>query len=321
MNGRVSSLLEVGTGFHPELSGRENIFLNGTILGMSRNEIKSKLDEIVDFSGVSKFLDTPVKHYSSGMYVRLAFSVAAHLEPEILIIDEVLAVGDSEFQKKCLGKMGEVTKQGRTVLFVSHNMQAVENLCHQAILIKGGVVVDNGSTTEIIKKYLHKNLTVSDNIVSTSRSGSGLIKFESLVFLDFGQNRIDKLVSGQDIIIEARLVSDVEVDLNHLQIDFGINNELGIRVAWFSTTVAEVDNTELLEYSFKINLIIPRIPLQEGTYSLTLYAVHKGQVVDWIVDAYAFEVNAGDFFGSQKLLIKNSAPILVPHKFKYEKIS
>lgn len=158
INGRVSSLLEVGTGFHPELSGRENIYLNGTILGMKRSEIKSKLDEIIAFSGVEKFIDTPVKHYSSGMKVRLAFSVAAHLEPEILIIDEVLAVGDAEFQKKCLGKMENVSGEGRTVLFVSHNLGAVQALCHKGIFLVDGEISFMGEIKETIKSY-SKNLS------------------------------------------------------------------------------------------------------------------------------------------------------------------
>lgn len=157
INGRVASLLEVGTGFHPELTGRENIFLNGAILGMSRVEIKRKFDEIVDFSGVEKFLDTPVKRYSSGMYVRLAFAVAAHLEPEILVVDEVLAVGDAEFQKKCLGKMDEVShKEGRTVFFVSHNMGAISQLCGTALLLNRGELIHAGKTDEVINSYLQQ---------------------------------------------------------------------------------------------------------------------------------------------------------------------
>jgi len=161
LNGRVASLLEVGTGFHPELTGRENIFLNGAILGMSRSEIRSKYDEIVDFSGVEKFLDTPVKRYSSGMYVRLAFAVAAHLEPEILVVDEVLAVGDAEFQKKCLGKMDEVShKEGRTVLFVSHNMGMILKLCNQCILLNSGKVEKIGLPSEVIEIY-HNSSSVS----------------------------------------------------------------------------------------------------------------------------------------------------------------
>jgi len=155
INGRVASLLEVGTGFHPELTGRENIFLNGTILGMSRKEVASKFDEIVNFSGIEKFIDTPVKRYSSGMYVRLAFAVAAHLEPEILIIDEVLAVGDMEFQKKCLGKMKDVAGQGRTVIFVSHNMAAVKSLCTSCVTMSKGQLVYKGNVEEAIKHYLN----------------------------------------------------------------------------------------------------------------------------------------------------------------------
>lgn len=155
IHGRVASLLEVGTGFHPELSGRENIYMNGTILGMTRKEIDSKLDEIIDFSGVEKFIDTPVKFYSSGMKVRLGFSVAAHLDPEILIIDEVLAVGDYEFQKKCLGKMEDVSKnQGRTIIFVSHQMDAIRNLCSKCLLLKNGYIVGNGETNSVISSYI-----------------------------------------------------------------------------------------------------------------------------------------------------------------------
>ncbi|MBX7131453.1 MAG: ABC transporter ATP-binding protein [Fimbriimonadaceae bacterium] len=156
INGTVASLLEVGTGFHPELTGRENIFLNGTLLGMQRSEIKTKYDQIVEFSGVGRFIDTPVKHYSSGMYVRLAFAVAAHLEPDILIIDEVLAVGDAEFQKKCLGKMKDIGAIGRTVLFVSHNMQAVRSLCSRAILIRDGSVAEIGTVENVVNSYLMK---------------------------------------------------------------------------------------------------------------------------------------------------------------------
>ena len=169
IDGRVSSLLEVGTGFHPELTGRENVFLNGTILGMSRAEVKRKFDEIVDFSGVERFLDTPVKRYSSGMTVRLAFAVAAHLEPEILIIDEVLAVGDAEFQKKCLGKMEDVAGEGRTVLFVSHNMGAVKQLCTRGILLEHGRVVAEDEIYRVVDLYQHRNQVAED---------SGLVRFE-----------------------------------------------------------------------------------------------------------------------------------------------
>lgn len=193
MRGRVASLLEVGTGFHPELSGRENIFLNGSILGMTRAEIKFKFDEIVAFSGVEKFIDTPVKHYSSGMYVRLAFSVAAHLEPEILIIDEVLAVGDAEFQKKCLGKMKDVAGQGRTVLFVSHNMAAVKSLCSRAILLDNGFKVEDSDVSNIVDIYLkgssnysnsHKSFTKGEIIYNGFRISSFGVKPEGGKYSD-----------------------------------------------------------------------------------------------------------------------------------------
>jgi lipopolysaccharide transport system ATP-binding protein len=166
MNGRVASLLEVGTGFHPELTGRENIFLNGAILGMQKDEVRQKFDSIVDFSGVERYIDTPVKRYSSGMYVRLAFAVAAHLDSEILIIDEVLAVGDAEFQKKCIGKMGDISKnEGRTILFVSHNMDSVLNLCQSSIILKNGTLSDFGKTSELVNSYLNNsNLVVRDRI-------------------------------------------------------------------------------------------------------------------------------------------------------------
>jgi lipopolysaccharide transport system ATP-binding protein len=178
INGRIASLLEVGTGFHPELTGRENIYLNGTILGMTRKEVKAKFDEIVEFSGVEKFIDTPVKHYSSGMYVRLAFAVAAHLEPEILIIDEVLAVGDAEFQKKCLGKMQDVANHGRTVLFVSHDMGAVSSLCNFGIYLKDGYVATTGTMQNVINAYIMENRQLSGYSVSKPENEFYIQKIE-----------------------------------------------------------------------------------------------------------------------------------------------
>jgi lipopolysaccharide transport system ATP-binding protein len=196
IRGRVASLLEVGTGFHPELTGRENIYLNGAILGMGKEEIKRKFDEIVDFAEVEKFLDTPVKRYSSGMYVRLAFAVAAHLEPEILIVDEVLAVGDAQFQKKCLGKMEEVGKEGRTVLFVSHQMAAVEKLCGKGILLNQGKIQHIGNQTEVIAKYLTIN---SDSFLllqnRKDRQGTGEVKVFSIDVKDKEGNVLDVVQS------------------------------------------------------------------------------------------------------------------------------
>jgi lipopolysaccharide transport system ATP-binding protein len=223
LRGRISSLLEVGTGFHPELTGRENVFLNGTILGMTRKEIEAKFDEIVDFSGVEKFIDTPVKHYSSGMRVRLAFSVAAHLEPEILLIDEVLAVGDVEFQKKCLGMMSEVANAGRTVLFVSHNMTAVNALCHRTLLISNGEIIQDGLTSDVISNYLNLSSGESNGTRiwddPDTAPGSDKARIRSVRVLSNGQPTAqvdsDKPV---DIEIEywnlspgTRLVSDIKL--------------------------------------------------------------------------------------------------------------
>lgn len=182
IHGRVGSLLEVGTGFHPELTGRENVYLNGAILGMTRGEIERKFDEIVSFAEVERFIDTPVKHYSSGMYLRLAFAVAAHLEPEILIVDEVLAVGDASFQKKCLGKMGDVAREGRTVLFVSHNMDAVQRLCTRCLMLRRGLIAAEGPTASVVAEYLSREVGTAgpDTVIDLSdarRSGSGEVRF------------------------------------------------------------------------------------------------------------------------------------------------
>lgn len=213
LNGRVASLLEVGTGFHPELSGRENIFLNGAILGMSRKEIQFRFDEIVAFSEVEKFLDTPVKRYSSGMYVRLAFAVAAHLEPEILIVDEVLAVGDVQFQKKCLGKMESVANEGRTVLFVSHNLSAVEQLTNISILLDRGTNRTIGSTSEVVAEYLNRNNASSDLLfdVATARReyiGNGKAQFLQLAF----NRETPTFSSDEDFVFLAKIIAHASMN-------------------------------------------------------------------------------------------------------------
>lgn len=207
VSGRIASLLEVGTGFHPELTGRENIFLNGAILGMSRQEIQAKFDEIVQFSEVGKFLNTPVKRYSSGMYVRLAFAVAAHLDSEVLIVDEVLAVGDAQFQKKCLGKMAEVGKDGRTVLFVSHNLTAIRNLCEKAIWLEGGRIKGIGSSSEMSENYLRQNLrgeslsNVQDIIDSLPADPA--FRLESILVKQ-GNEVCTKVLNGAPVDVEIR---------------------------------------------------------------------------------------------------------------------
>ncbi len=231
IKGRVASLLEVGTGFHPELTGRENIFLNGAILGMTKSEIKSKFDEIVDFAGVERYIDTPVKRYSSGMYVRLAFGVAAHLEPEILIVDEVLAVGDVEFQKKALGKMKDISQgQGRTVLFVSHNMDAILRLCNSLILLQNGKIIENGDTESIITKYLSQELKLSalKKYKKNGAPGSDTVILLSSMVVDFSlNNRTNYFITEQ---IGIKIVFEVLKLTDDLILGFNLYNQMDVHI-------------------------------------------------------------------------------------------
>ena len=252
IDGRVSSLLEVGTGFHPELTGRENVFLNGTILGMKRQEIKDKFDEIVDFSGVEKFLDTPVKRYSSGMKVRLAFAVAAHLEPEILIIDEVLAVGDAEFQKKCLGKMEDVAGEGRTVLFVSHNMNAVKKLCYKSIYLDHGQINQIGSSDSIIEYYLRSN-TASDTVFSIQKNIKDLPHDPSFQFVDF------KVIQRSTLTNNITNVDPVTLEFNY----FVKEKTKGLRV-YFDILDAE-ENIIIRSFNDEKTYAIPTA--EKGAYT------------------------------------------------------
>ncbi|HEY8645022.1 MAG TPA: ABC transporter ATP-binding protein [Gaiellaceae bacterium] len=230
--GSLSSLLEVGTGFHGDLSGRDNVYLNGAILGMRRNEIARKFDEIVEFAGVEKYIDTPVKRYSSGMYMRLAFAVAAHLEPDILVVDEVLAVGDAEFQRKSLGKMREVTGQGRTVLFVSHNMASIRSLCHEALLLEDGVVADQGHPDSVITRYLNTAPTADSTgeiPEDFTRVTNGEARLVRVRLLDRDGRQVTELRLGQPFTVEATV--DLHVDVKDAVVELGISSATGGRVA------------------------------------------------------------------------------------------
>ncbi len=268
IQGRVGSLLEVGTGFHPELSGRENVFLNGSILGMKKAEIKAKFDEIVDFSGVEKFIDTPVKRYSSGMYVRLAFAVAAHLEPEILIIDEVLAVGDVAFQKKCLGKMKDVAGQGRTVLFVSHNMQAVRNLCTRAIYLKEGKLIAQGQTNDVLYEYdkhlLDREFGADTDVNSElNRRGSGACRYTKIVFYNILNVETNSFDVTEDIRIELefKVIEPTSKIFAALALRSGLNREI-ITTSRHQLPFTNLKPGEL--YSF--SLLLPKQTLRPGEY-------------------------------------------------------
>jgi len=295
MKGRVASLLEVGTGFHPELTGRENIFLNGAILGMSKSEIRSKFDEIVDFSGIGKYIDTPVKRYSSGMYVRLAFAVAAHLEPEILIIDEVLAVGDAEFQKKCLGKMKDVSGEGRTVLFVSHNMPAIRQMCQRAISLKNGRLLHDGTSYEVIDEYLQLSTGLEDGIVPENydaaihgRNGKLLIKKVHLV--DEDGKPIKKILFRQTLKVLVEFDALEEVDDCYLQVC--VKNLEGE----FITYTATIDQNRFLslkipegKHYITLNTSFELIP---GSYILDtgFFTIRGHDTYDSIPEIYKFEV-------------------------------
>jgi lipopolysaccharide transport system ATP-binding protein len=307
VNGRIASLLEVGTGFNPEMTGRENIYLNGAILGMRRHEITRKFDEIVDFSGVERYIDTPVKRYSSGMYVRLAFAVAAHLESEILIVDEVLAVGDAEFQKKCIGKMGDVSKgEGRTVLFVSHNMAAVKSLCNNGIVLNKGIIEHIGEINSCVSLYLGGGNKGITNIKS----------FKDIFVKDvFNFNQIaikGSKSSYEDLLLEnnsLELTTEINVltdEPERYHITYHLYNELGEPLFSFSSK----DKAKLKTGINKLTCVFPENFFQSGNYSLSLFVVVDKRTAIYIEnDIFIFTVvdrarELGVFMGREPGYIK-----------------
>lgn len=308
VNGRIASLLEVGTGFHPELTGRENVFLNGTILGMTRKEVASKFDEIVTFSGIEKFIDTPVKHYSSGMYVRLAFAVAAHLEPEILIIDEVLAVGDAEFQKKCLGKMKDVAGEGRTVLFVSHDLGAVESLCNKAVLLENGKVKTLGNTSDVLNAYILNNRQHEiDLSVIEARKGNAAIKFVDAYWKGYGSSTKNVLKTLDECVLVVQL--DKVVDLEKTRIDIGINDIKEKRVAWLSTIVSNKEKTP----TDKVEFHIRNFNLTPGNYTCNLFCETNKELNDWLQFVLPFEVIKTDYYETGRMIPDNQGILVLKY--------
>lgn len=288
--GRVGCLLEVGTGFHPELTGRENTYLSGAILGMGKREIERKFDEIVSFAELEKFIDTPVKHYSSGMYVRLAFAVAAHLEPEILLVDEVLAVGDINFQKKCLGKMGDVAHAGRTVILVSHNLGAISQLCSRTIWIEGGSIAAAGDSESVVTQYMKSISKNSDHQV-WERTGSGHIRFSSVEILDADGNSCTHLPMGHDVRIRASGTGD----------RFGTEFNFAVQFVTMTGTIAmwAYDQTKTFSVNsngeFCIEMRIPRLMLMPGSYILSTWLGRAGQEnFDWVKNAAFIDVIQSD---------------------------
>lgn len=308
--GRVGALLEVGTGFHQELTGRENIYLNGAILGMTRNDIAHKFDEIVDFSGIDRFLDTPVKHYSSGMRLRLGFAVAAHLEPEILVIDEVLAVGDAEFQKKCLGKMSSVAGEGRTVLFVSHNMAAVQNLCDRAIVLNRGQVTLDTDVNTAVTEYLSLQGAKESSWRSGTQHFNRYITVTNIEFIDVDGNSIASVPSGQDFDLTISYELTHNDSLENVRVGIACKDQMDV-VLFAQTT--QVKGVEFRSVPKKGQIIctLKRLPLPAGIYSIALTIKANEEKVLNLPDAVKLQVTDADFFGTGYTLQRSSGLFLV----------
>jgi lipopolysaccharide transport system ATP-binding protein len=309
IKGRVASLLEVGTGFHPELTGRENIYLNGAILGMRKREIDRKLDEIIDFSGVERYIDTPVKRYSNGMYVRLAFAVAAHLESEILIVDEVLAVGDAEFQKKCLWKMGEVSKvEGRTVLFVSHNLASVMRFCKHGILLKNGNIFFQDKISKVAENYVKTESNIFEKVSKRKdRVGNGNVKLLNVEIVN-----LNELRSTGSIV--------VKIEYESLSSSTAIN-EFAISI-WdsFETRLISISSNlkqelKLIPINGEVYCEIPFLPLVKGMYFLNASVYSKFGLEDYVEKVIQFEVFNFDYFGNGYFVDSEWGKIILEHKW------
>lgn len=299
--GRIGALLEVKTGFHPELTGAENIYLNGALLGMKRPEISDKFDAIVDFAGVEDFLTTPVKHYSSGMKVRLGFAVAAHLEPEILLIDEVLAVGDADFRQKCLGKMGEITTGGRTILFVSHNMGAIENLCDRVAYIDNGEIQFIGPPREAIELYLARSgWSHADLHNDDTRKGSGKLRVRGIEFRAKDDQPLRSAPSGSQLTIVLHFNRSKPVRADRIDVELSCKTTYNVPVFSISNSITGDRFTEIPETG-AFSLTIPKLPLTPGTYRLGFSIRNSGGLIDAIDEATELRVKRGDFYQTAKL--------------------
>lgn len=318
IRGRIGSLLEVGTGFHPELTGRENIYLNGAILGMRRREIVRKFDEIVAFAEIEKFLDTPVKHYSSGMHVRLAFAVAAHLDPEILLVDEVLAVGDVAFQKKCMGKLGHVARAGRTVLFVSHNMAAVSHLCSRSILLEHGQIKSMADTESVIQAYVqgldaHIHSPIGTR---TDREGSGRLRFSDLQFQSHRGENIAAALSGQPVRLVIKYRAPSPTRLQNVQITAHFLDMSGQRLFAVGTNLSGYHFEQVPSEGCFVCLI-PRLLLVEDLYRIDLWASVNGEVADYVQHAASLTVVSKNTMGSAaKLTKRKHGTFVMPHTWE-----
>ncbi len=316
VEGRVGSLLEVGTGFHDELTGRENIYLNGSILGMRKREIDARMDQIVEFADIGGFLDTPIKRYSSGMRMRLGFSVAAHLSTEVLLVDEVLAVGDVGFQKKCLGTMRELGDGGRTLLFVSHNLAAVENLCKRTIWIEGGEIQQDGNTKDVIRSYLSSFGAADKHLVDLSsirqRSGTGEARFCSLEFLN--QDEAGRCIVRSGGSLRVRLHYECLKQLSDLHFGFRIFSSLGTLITDANTWTTAQPITLALQGRASIDLEIDFLNLMPGTYYIGVWLHRFGADYDTLDNVATLEVEPSDYYGTGRLEAKFGM-IFLPYRW------
>jgi len=312
VTGRVGSLLEVGTGFHPELTGRENIFLSGAILGMKRSETVRKFDEMVAFAEVDRFIDTPLKFYSSGMYLRLAFAVAAHLEPAILMVDEVLAVGDVAFQRKCLGKMQEVGESGQTVLFVSHDLTAISRLAPKSLVLQGGTVQFYGPTVDAIRLYSEARQNVGEELrTRLDRTGDGVIRLEQLRFRT-SRGHVETVGSGESIVVEIQYSSGfTAVNYEDIALDMRFTDMLGHPIATLSTRFCHYEAGPLSGVG-TLYCHIPSFALAAETYAVDLWLAYKGALADYIVRAAELRVITAQYFetGQEPVKRKHGAALL-----------
>lgn len=314
--GRVGSLLEVGTGFHPQLTGRENIYLNGSILGMRRTEINTHFDAIVAFSGVEKFLDTPVKRYSSGMHVRLAFAVAVHLQPEILIVDEVLAVGDGDFQRRCMAKMDEVARSGRTILLVSHNMGSIQSLCSRAIYLEEGRILHDGEPDEVVAKYLEKLQTRPGSMDDDPdrRPGDGSVRVRALRVLSQSGRPLKHVMGGEDLVLEMDY--ECRSPGRFASLLLNIYNDAGVPVCAAHTQLTRPDLPPLAR-SGQIRCRLKRLPLTTGSYRVAIAVQIDGKSADYVPRAAALEVVASVFYPTGITLDSRKAAFLVEHEWEH----
>jgi lipopolysaccharide transport system ATP-binding protein len=323
VRGRLSSLLEVATGFHPDLSGRDNVYLNGSILGMRRAEIDAKFDDIVEFAGVHDFIEMPVKRYSSGMYVRLAFSIAAHVEPEILLVDEVLSVGDQAFQEKSLGRLKEVTSAGRTVLFVSHNLPSLTSLCRRGILLEGGRVTMDGPIDDVVSTYLSRRRRVhGGDLTGLPRDGTGEIRFRSVAIT--GVDGSPEIFPDRPVVISLTFSADEPVPADMLSLSVGINHGLGERLItlWnrFDPGRPLVGTT--IEDGTTITCTLQSLPLRPGSYPITLYLDKGGgEIIDRVDNQIDFTVLPSDFYGTGQLPSESQGAFMVAHEWRVERES